>query len=91
MGSVALPSEAVASIRPFQAFVFQPSKGKANPFAQLKRAFEAASERAPLDNAWILKPSDGCKGEGIFILQRLAEILRFLREQATRDYYVIDS
>jgi hypothetical protein len=51
-------------------FVFHPSKGAENARAALREAYAAraaAADGAPEKNRWILKPSEGAKGEGIFI------------------------
>lgn len=48
------------------SFVFHPSKGGANPRAALREAYAAraaAHPDEPLARRWILKPSEGAKGE----------------------------
>ena len=67
------------------AFVFHPSKGEANPHDELCTAFSARAARvAPANNRWILKPSEGAKGEGIFIVSQLDEIQAHLATQVER-------
>jgi tubulin--tyrosine ligase len=73
------------------AFVFHPSKGDANPRAALrsayaKRAEQAAAKGAATEqtNRWILKPSEGAKGEGIFIESTLEAIEDHLDKQEVR-------
>ena len=78
------------------AFVFHPSKGDANPREALRAAYEARKQEAiakhaadpaslpngPEDgNRWILKPSEGAKGEGIFIETELEAIEAHLDKQ----------
>ncbi|KAL1507876.1 hypothetical protein AB1Y20_007483 [Prymnesium parvum] len=70
-----------------QAFVFHPSKGEANPYNELQNAFHAssaASSGSQVENAWILKPSDGSKGDRIRIMVELEEINRFLQHEAEK-------
>ena len=78
-----------------QSFVFHPSKGEANPTEALRTAYaEAAAEEAAAAaeaggeagagaaaNLWILKPSDGSKGNNITIYSSLEEIEAFLAAQ----------
>ena len=69
------------------AFVFHPSKGEANPRAALRDAYAtravAADGKADA-NRWILKPSEGAKGEGICILDEIAAIEEHLDKQEAR-------
>lgn len=80
-------SEDVWELAP-ASFVFHPSKGDANPRDRLREAFAAraarAGPRAPEKNRWILKPSEGAKGEGIFIESTLEGIEAHLAEQEER-------
>lgn len=79
------------------SFIFHPSKGEANPRAALREAYAArAGTTAPPDadaavaagttaaNRWILKPSEGAKGEGIFIESSLVAIEAHLDAQEER-------
>lgn len=81
------------------SFVFHPSKGEANPREALReayaqRAVSAAAKHAadptafpngPADgNRWILKPSEGAKGEGIFIESTLEAIEAHLDKQEAK-------
>ena len=69
-------------------FVFHPSKGEANPREKLREAYAARAARAgpdaPERNRWILKPSEGAKGEGIFIETSLEAIEAHLERQEAR-------
>lgn len=70
-----------------QNFVFHPSKGDSNPLAALRSAYAAAAAAAEASGVgkagsrWILKPSEGAKGEGIFIETELEAIEEHLRKQ----------
>jgi len=65
------------------SFVFHPSKGEANPYAALRAAYESSASTTR-SNLWILKPSEGAKGEGIFILDSLGAIEEHLNKQEAR-------
>ena len=80
------------------AFVFHPSKGEANPREGLRAAYAARAAAAAqkhaddpaslpdpaLSNRWVLKPSEGAKGEGIFIESTLEAIEAHLDKQEAR-------
>ena len=70
------------------SFTFHPSKGEANPREALRAAYAARAAAAGADhpekNRWILKPSEGAKGEGIFIEATLEAIEAHLDAQETR-------
>ena len=71
-------------------FVFHPSKGESNPREALRTAYAAgaayaeASGAGAAGNRWILKPSEGAKGEGIFIETELSAIEEHLDKQEAR-------
>jgi len=92
LSSLALPDDAVASrgwdFAP-EAFVFHPSK-EANPLEEMHEAFERTAALAVTvdsdgkdgrKNTWIVKPSDGSKGERIFLVDSIEEIDGFLAKQ----------
>ena len=70
------------------SFIFHPSKGDANPREALREAYAASAAAvgpdAPEKNRWILKPSEGAKGEGIFIETSLEAIEEHLTKQEER-------
>ena len=70
------------------SFIFHPSKGDANPREALREAYAASAASvgadAPEKNRWILKPSEGAKGEGIFIETSLEAIEEHLTKQEER-------
>ena len=68
------------------SFVFHPSKGDNNPLEALRRAHASRAEAAASadPNLWILKPSEGAKGEGIFIEGDLSAIEAHLTKQHER-------
>ena len=81
------------------SFVFHPSKGEANPRQALREAYAQRASAAvakhaadpsslpngPEDgNRWILKPSEGAKGEGIFIENTLEAIEAHLDRQEAK-------
>ena len=71
------------------SFIFHPSKGEANPLEALRSAYasraaacvDAEGVSHPEKNRWILKPSEGAKGEGIFIETELSAIEAHLTKQ----------
>ena len=67
------------------SFVFHPSKGAHNPLEGLRAAYTArAAHSDPAANRWILKPSEGAKGEGIFIESELEAIEAHLEKQEAK-------
>ena len=71
------------------SFIFHPSKGDANPLEALRSAYAASmtaqeSSKGAAANQWILKPSEGAKGEGIFIETELVAIEAHLAKQEER-------
>ena len=77
-----------------EAFVFHPSKGDDNPTDAFRAAFAARAAAAegaaaaaggtPVASLWILKPSDGSKGNHISIYSELSEIEAFLANQEAK-------
>ena len=72
-----------------ETFLFYPSHAEdeaLNEHAQLAGAFEARAEALAAagggENIWILKPSDGAKGERIELMSELPKIQGFLKTQA---------
>ena len=72
-----------------ETFLFYPSHAEdeaLNEHAQLAGAFEARAEALAVagggENIWILKPSDGAKGERIELMSELPKIQAFLKAQA---------
>jgi len=72
------------------SFVFHPSKGDDNPIEPLRLAHVARASAGGAGggsadpNLWILKPSEGAKGEGIFIEGELSAIEAHLAAQNER-------
>jgi tubulin---tyrosine ligase len=59
-----------------QSFLFYPSKVVDSE----REVFLSASERCP-NTVWILKPSDGCKGHSIMIMDSVEKVLTFIDQQ----------
>ena len=65
-----------------ESFVFYPAKPERNETAQFLAAYAAAAASEPeARNVWILKPSDGAKGNGIELMDDARAIVAFLEGQ----------
>ena len=74
-----------------ESYCFFPSAPESSETDALRSAFEAAEKAGSSQhNAWILKPSDGCKGHHIQVKDNLDEMLSFLesREKGSISYVV---
>lgn len=84
MAPVCVPGHLVWELLP-KSFAFYPDRGITHQrFRSSFFAAFAAAERAhgSLHNVWIVKPSNGCKGERIYLSSSYNEILQFLMEEA---------
>ena len=65
-----------------ESFCFFPSAPENSETDALRSAFEAAEKSgSSAHNAWIMKPSDGCKGHHIQVQDNLDEMLSFLESR----------
>ena len=75
-----------------ESYCFYPSAPETSETDGLRSAFEAAEKSGAggAHNAWIMKPSDGCKGHHIQVQNNLDEMLAFLesREKGSISYVV---
>ena len=75
-----------------ESYCFYPSAPETSETDGLRSAFEAAEKSGGggAHNAWIMKPSDGCKGHHIQVQNNLDEMLAFLesREKGSISYVV---
>ena len=84
MAPVCVPGHLVWELLP-KSFAFYPDRGITHQrFRSSFFAAFAAAERAhgSLHNVWIVKPSNGCKGERIYLSSSYNEIVQFLMEEA---------
>ena len=76
--ALGVPFEDVAP----DSFLFYPAKPERNETAQFLAAHAAVAAAEPgARNVWILKPSDGAKGNGIELMDDAAQIVAFLEGQ----------
>lgn len=65
-----------------ESFIFFPSAPEQSQVDAFREAYESSTKRGDTQhNAWIMKPSDGCKGHNIQVRDNLDDILSWLEVQ----------
>jgi tubulin--tyrosine ligase len=64
------------------SFIFYPAKSDQSEEQEFADAFQAEDEKPNSKNVWILKPSDGGKGQNIKVMDQKEEILDHINAQS---------